>query len=203
MKSQERMSPEEVFSAIYADWKSHKISVDKAAELLRYKSRQTIYNISSRKEYMTPEQAFRFRSVFGYSLEFLTSGVGSLKSEHNVAARRRFDGLRKDALIQIASAIISNSGSAPALKAWVAVNNQDFDGYLSSMRELLIKNTGAALPGQDLESSARIACSKDASELIEKVGYIASDPIPNAETVKRLQAVSDLGLSLSVLDNEL
>ena len=201
--AQERMSPEEVFSAIYADWKAHEISVDKAAELLKYKSRQTIYNISSKKAYMTPEQAFRFRSIFGYSLEFLTSGRGSLRTKYNVAAQQRFDISRKDALIQIASAIITNSGSAPALKAWASINNYDLDGYLSSMRELLIKNTGAAFPGQDLEPIAKIACSKNASELIERVGYINSDPRPNADMLMKLQAFKDLGLSLSNLDNEL
>lgn len=167
--AQERMSPEEVLSAIYADWKAHEISVDKAIKLLKYTSRQTIYNINSKKAYLTPKQAFRFRSVFGYSLEFLTSGHGSLRTDYNVAAQRRLDISRKDALIQIASAIIINSGSAPALKAWASINNYDLDGYLSSMRELLIKNTGAALPGQDLEPAAKIACSKNASESIEGV----------------------------------
>lgn len=182
MNSPNTKSPKEVFKAIYSDWKSHGITLDKAADILGYSSRQTIYNMRSSNHYLRREQAFRFASQFGYSIKFLTEGIGELRESINPTHYRKFKAIRLEALLQIATGIISHSGNPDALKAWGAINQQKLDDYLASMRDLITKEAGVVLPGQDLEFTARIACKKNASELIEETGYIDSDMVTDQKS---------------------
>lgn len=73
-----KMTPQEVYKAIAADFKRYGITYEKAADELGYSNKQTVANILSGKKYMAPEQAKRFHDVFGYDMNTLMSGDGYL-----------------------------------------------------------------------------------------------------------------------------
>ncbi len=73
-----KMTPQEVYKAVAADFKRYGITYEKAAEELGYTNKQTVANILSGKKYMAPEQAKRFHDVFGYDMSTLMSGDGYL-----------------------------------------------------------------------------------------------------------------------------
>lgn len=64
--------------AIFQDWKRQGLTYEEAAKRLGYKTRQSLYNLFSKKEYLGPKQAKRFRETFGYNTEFLMFGTGQL-----------------------------------------------------------------------------------------------------------------------------
>lgn len=64
--------------AIFQDWKRQGLTYEEAAKRLGYKTRQSLYNLFSKKEYLGPKQAKRFREAFGYNTEFLMFGTGRL-----------------------------------------------------------------------------------------------------------------------------
>lgn len=73
-----KMTPQEVYKTIAADFKRYGITYEKAAEELGYSNKQTVANILSRKKYMAPEQAKRFYDGFGYDMNTLMTGDGHL-----------------------------------------------------------------------------------------------------------------------------
>lgn len=73
-----KMTPQEVYKAIAADFKRYGITYESAAELLGYTNKQTIANILSGKKYMAPEQAKRFHDKCGYDIYTLMTGEGEL-----------------------------------------------------------------------------------------------------------------------------
>ena len=173
----------EVYSEIMEDFAENEITTEKAAELLGYKTRQTLYNLRSSKDYMKPEQANRFVRAFGYSYEYLTTGIGSLMPNKNepssieleLIGKLKFSELRLTALVHIATTIICNAGNPTALKAWSAINNRNLDQYLINVQSLIRQNTGMFVPGQDDQLCGRIACKKDMDDLIKDMGYIDAD----------------------------
>lgn len=74
-------TPEEVFRAISADFRQQGLTHEKAAEILGFKSRQSLSNLLSSKKYLSGMQANKFQKAFGYNLAFLTKGEGELR-EH-------------------------------------------------------------------------------------------------------------------------
>ena len=72
------LSPEEVMQTIAVDFKKQRITHAVAAQRLGFGSKQTLSNIISSHRYMSRYHAEKFVEAFGYSFEFLTSGVGDL-----------------------------------------------------------------------------------------------------------------------------
>ena len=74
-------SPEQVIMAMKGDWRKAGMSYQDVAEKTGYKS-PTIANMaSSRKKYLSYNQAIAFRNAFGYNISFLMFGEGSLYPE--------------------------------------------------------------------------------------------------------------------------
>ena len=78
-------SPEIVKRAVAADWRQRGLTYGDVARLTTYKA-PTIANVmSNKKVYFTHKQAERLKQ-FGYSEEYLTMGIGTLRPEDNVAS---------------------------------------------------------------------------------------------------------------------
>lgn len=73
-----KMTPQEVYKTIAADFKRYGITYEYAAEVLGYTNKQTVANILSGKKYMAPEQAKRFHDKCGYDIYTLMTGEGEL-----------------------------------------------------------------------------------------------------------------------------
>jgi len=82
----ESSSPAEVKLAVASDWHDHDVTYMDAALMTGYKY-PTICNImANKKAYFTPRQAERLREAYGYSLEYLILGKGTLKAEEKPQA---------------------------------------------------------------------------------------------------------------------
>lgn len=71
-------TPREVKREISADLRKQGLLQKEAAKKLGYKSKQTLANTLSTKQYLSIRQASRFSKAFGYDIIFLTEGKGCL-----------------------------------------------------------------------------------------------------------------------------
>lgn len=73
-------SPEEVIQALKDDLERMNMTQTEIASFAGYKNRQSIAKLLSSYQYLTKSQAVRFKAAFGYSVDFLTEGIGTLFS---------------------------------------------------------------------------------------------------------------------------
>lgn len=85
----ESKTPEEVLRMVSADFKIQGYTRAYAAEKLGMKSKQTLSNLLSSKRYMSAYHARLFHDAFGYNVEFLIQGIGTLYPNNGSEAKDR------------------------------------------------------------------------------------------------------------------
>lgn len=172
-----------VYSVVKDDLKAQGLTLDQASEMLGYKSRQSLYNLFSAKQFMKPEQANRFVQTFGYSYDYLTCGRGSLHLGEDGDLRLAYikkckhSELKLKALVCVATSIIYYLKNPHAQRAWSAINNKDQKTFLSEMQELINEQDCEQPSTNDYSTLGRIYCSKDLDELIHVFGILDESQI--------------------------
>ncbi len=78
-------SPDQVKRAVAADWMQRKITYAEAARVTGYKYPTIANAMSNKKAYFSMKQALRL-AKFGYDVDYLTKGKGTLRPEDNAAS---------------------------------------------------------------------------------------------------------------------
>lgn len=127
-----------VAHTIFQDWKRQGITYEEAAKKLGYKTRQSLYNLFSKTEYLGPEQAKRFKDAFGYNINFLMYGIGPLRGDTLgwITDYENYEENVKSCLLHIAKVIIITTGDIDANSAWAAINEGDLTTFKSAMEKL-------------------------------------------------------------------
>lgn len=153
----------EICEAIALDFKARKITHQQAGDSIG-KSKAVISNQISGKKPFSKSMAILFSRAFGYNIRFLLYGEGELCGDvvRDVVEVPITEGpITEDvvlfaSLIDVAEGILRVVGDQDALDAWYAINNGDYDNFLSSMKALCQAHRKAKY----IPIAARFICEK-------------------------------------------
>ena len=163
-------TPEEVLKAIAVDFKKRSITHEKAGEMTG-KSRSSISNLFTSKKYLSSQFAKLFSDAFGYNINFLLYGSGSLYPEKDSdtlvminSGKWAPDNLALVSIIDVASEIINLTQDKDANLAWLSFENSNYEAFKMYIKRLS-ERTGASfsLP----ENYVKLVCSVARGQLSE------------------------------------